>query len=164
MKGDSTDRSGSWAVIAEASDGPGAKFARELARRGMNCALVARRTEKLAEPAEELQHDRRVDTRCDPVDSPWAKVKPASANAACPVIGSTDTQKCARPWRNARSPLKRRTWRRPPISRDGRWTAFADGPALAFDAATDATNLLISPAVRRAQVGHTTRLMNFFYR
>lgn len=68
MGTDFIDRYGSWAVVAGASDGLGAEFARELARRGMNCALVARRAEKLAELAEELRRDFGVDTRCDLID------------------------------------------------------------------------------------------------
>jgi len=68
MKADFTDLYGSWAVVAGASDGLGAEFARELARRGMNCALVARRSARLAELAEELRRDFGVDAECYPID------------------------------------------------------------------------------------------------
>ncbi|MDB5686696.1 MAG: hypothetical protein JWR77_1285 [Rhizorhabdus sp.] len=68
MKTDFADRYGSWAVIAGASDGLGAEFARQLARRGINCALVARRAAKLAELAEELRRDFGVEAECHPID------------------------------------------------------------------------------------------------
>jgi short-subunit dehydrogenase len=68
MRANFTDRYGGWALIAGASDGLGAEFARELARRGMNCALVARRTDKLTELAEELRRDFGVEAQCHPID------------------------------------------------------------------------------------------------
>ena len=42
---------GPWAVVAGASDGTGAAFAEELARRGVNVVLVARRGALLDEVA-----------------------------------------------------------------------------------------------------------------
>jgi short-subunit dehydrogenase len=45
-------RFGPWAVVAGGSDGIGAAYARELARRGLNLALVARREETLAKTAD----------------------------------------------------------------------------------------------------------------
>ncbi|MFP4484756.1 MAG: SDR family NAD(P)-dependent oxidoreductase [Spirochaetaceae bacterium] len=48
-------RYGPWAVVAGASEGLGAAFAGELARRGFNLVLVARREEILRELAEDLQ-------------------------------------------------------------------------------------------------------------
>jgi len=42
-------RYGPWAVIAGASHGVGAAFARALAERSLNCVLVARRGDALAQ-------------------------------------------------------------------------------------------------------------------
>jgi short-subunit dehydrogenase len=53
---------GPWAVIAGASDGTGAAFAAELARRGVNLVLVARRRALLEELAGELPVETRVVT------------------------------------------------------------------------------------------------------
>jgi short-subunit dehydrogenase len=55
-------RFGPWAVIAGGSDGIGAAYARELARRGVNVALVARRQETLAKTADALR-DLGVEAR-----------------------------------------------------------------------------------------------------
>jgi len=49
------NRYGSWAVVTGASDGIGRAMAHELARRGMNLVLVARRVAALQELAHELQ-------------------------------------------------------------------------------------------------------------
>jgi short-subunit dehydrogenase len=38
---------GPWAIVAGASEGLGAAFAEELAKRGLNLILIARRLEKL---------------------------------------------------------------------------------------------------------------------
>jgi uncharacterized protein len=54
------DRYGPWAVIAGASDGTGAAFARELAGRGVNLVLVARRQPLLDELAAQLPVLTRV--------------------------------------------------------------------------------------------------------
>jgi short-subunit dehydrogenase len=48
------DRYGPWALVAGASEGLGAAFATELARRGLNLILVARRPEPLAALAARL--------------------------------------------------------------------------------------------------------------
>ena len=50
-----TDRYGPWAVIAGASEGLGAEFARQLGEKGMNLVLVARRPAVLEELSEELR-------------------------------------------------------------------------------------------------------------
>jgi short-subunit dehydrogenase len=53
-------RYGPWAVVAGASDGTGAAFATELARRGVNVVLVARRGHLLRELARGLEVQTRV--------------------------------------------------------------------------------------------------------
>lgn len=57
-----------WALITGASDGIGVEFGRELARRGYNVILVARREAKLRGVAEELAAAHGVDTRVVPCD------------------------------------------------------------------------------------------------
>lgn len=49
------DTYGPWCVIAGGSDGIGAAFAEEVAARGLNVALIARRKETLAETAEKVR-------------------------------------------------------------------------------------------------------------
>lgn len=56
------DSYGPWAVIAGASDGTGAALAMELARRGVNLVLVARRRPLLDELAAQLAVETRVVT------------------------------------------------------------------------------------------------------
>lgn len=53
---------GAWAIVAGASDGTGAAFAEELANRGLNIVLVARRQALLEELADRLPTDARVVT------------------------------------------------------------------------------------------------------
>ena len=57
-------RYGEWAVVAGASEGLGAAFARQLAARGMNVVAVARRGDLLAELAEGLTDEHGVEVRC----------------------------------------------------------------------------------------------------
>jgi len=54
---------GPWAVIAGASDGTGAGYARKLAAAGLNIMLVARRAEALATVAQELEQRFGISTR-----------------------------------------------------------------------------------------------------
>ncbi len=56
-------RFGPWAVIAGGSDGIGAAFAKDAARRGLNVALIARRKEPLERMATEIQDRFGVETR-----------------------------------------------------------------------------------------------------
>jgi short-subunit dehydrogenase len=51
---------GPWALIAGASDGTGAAFAQEIARRGVNVVLVARRHAQLEELAYTLPVESRI--------------------------------------------------------------------------------------------------------
>ena len=50
---------GPWAVIAGASEGTGAEYARQLAAFGIHCLLVARRTDPLQQIARELTETAR---------------------------------------------------------------------------------------------------------
>jgi short-subunit dehydrogenase len=63
-----TEKYGPWAVIAGASEGLGAAFATELAARGLHLVLVARREKALAELAETLRAQHRVDVRTAALD------------------------------------------------------------------------------------------------
>ncbi len=59
-----TERYGSWALIAGASEGIGAAFAQALAGRGMNLVLVARREVLLDRLAEDLHARYGAESRC----------------------------------------------------------------------------------------------------
>jgi len=59
---------GPWAVVAGASEGTGAEFAREIARSGINLLLIARRQGPLDALAEELRRDHGVEARTLSVD------------------------------------------------------------------------------------------------
>jgi len=54
---------GPWALVAGASVGLGAEFARQLAARGLNLVLIARRAELLAERAKELSQAYGIQVR-----------------------------------------------------------------------------------------------------
>ena len=62
-----SQRYGPWALITGASSGIGREFARQLAGRGLNVILVARRADRLAALAGELAADG-VNARVVPVD------------------------------------------------------------------------------------------------
>jgi uncharacterized protein len=57
-------RYGDWALVTGASSGIGREFARCLARDGVNCFLVARRSERLEDLSRELSENHRVECRC----------------------------------------------------------------------------------------------------
>jgi short-subunit dehydrogenase len=59
-----TERYGGWALIAGASEGLGAAYARALAERGMNLVLVARRKPPLDTLAQELRDTFGVEVSC----------------------------------------------------------------------------------------------------
>ena len=69
MAGDNYDaavfrnRFGPWALVAGASDGIGECFARDLAERGLNVVLLARREAVLEELANDLRSTHGVETR-----------------------------------------------------------------------------------------------------
>ena len=63
-----TRRYGHWAVVAGASEGLGAAFAEELAARGMNVLLLARRESALAEVGARLAAQYGVETRWRALD------------------------------------------------------------------------------------------------
>src|SRR6476469_4214645 len=56
-------RYGSWALVAGASEGIGATYAEEIAARGLNLVLVARRAELLQSLASELSAKYNIETR-----------------------------------------------------------------------------------------------------
>ena len=60
------ERYGPWAVIAGASEGNGRAFVRNIAAKGVNCILIARREEPLAATAAFLVGiSARADVRCN---------------------------------------------------------------------------------------------------
>ena len=59
-----TDRLGTWALIAGASEGLGAAFARQLAGRRVNLVLAARRKEPLEALAQQLRSAFGIAVRC----------------------------------------------------------------------------------------------------
>jgi len=61
-------RYGPWAVIAGASEGTGRAFARQVAAQGINCILVARRTDPLAMLATEIRAESDVECITATVD------------------------------------------------------------------------------------------------
>lgn len=55
------DTYGPWALIAGASEGTGQAYARKVAARGVNCILLARREERLAKLAREIEAESKVE-------------------------------------------------------------------------------------------------------
>ena len=62
------DRYGPWALVAGASDGVGAAFARAMAEHGLNVVLLARRQAVLDEVADGIRRETGVETRTLAVD------------------------------------------------------------------------------------------------
>jgi short-subunit dehydrogenase len=61
-------RYGPWALIAGASEGTGASFARQVAERGINVALISRRSDPLDQLAGEIRAAAKVAVRTASVD------------------------------------------------------------------------------------------------
>jgi len=61
-------RYGPWGLVLGASEGLGAAYAHQLARRGLNVVVAARRAEPLAGVAAALRDEHGVDARCVAVD------------------------------------------------------------------------------------------------
>ncbi|MHA3790626.1 SDR family NAD(P)-dependent oxidoreductase [Sphingomonas sp. YL-JM2C] len=61
-------RYGPWALVAGASEGTGASFARQLAARGLNLILVARRVEPLTALSRQIETDYGVDCMAASID------------------------------------------------------------------------------------------------
>jgi short-subunit dehydrogenase len=59
---------GPWALIAGASEGVGAEFARQLAAKGISCVLVSRRAASLNSLGAELREHHGVETRTVALD------------------------------------------------------------------------------------------------
>lgn len=59
---------GPWALITGASSGLGAEFARQLAAKGLNLVLVARRGDRLQALSDDLKQTFFIDTRVVPLD------------------------------------------------------------------------------------------------
>lgn len=62
------DLLGRWALVTGGSSGIGVDFARELAKRGANCILVARREDRLREVADSLRTDFDVEVEIKALD------------------------------------------------------------------------------------------------
>ena len=62
-KADFASRYGSWAIVAGASEGIGASYAEELAARGLNLILIARRSALLGSLASELSRKYNVEIK-----------------------------------------------------------------------------------------------------
>jgi short-subunit dehydrogenase len=62
------ERYGAWAVVAGASDGVGAAYARAVAERGLNVVLIARREELLNALAKEIRSTWNVEAHAVSID------------------------------------------------------------------------------------------------
>jgi uncharacterized protein len=63
-----SDRYGSWAIVAGASQGLGAEYADQLAARGLNLVLVARRMDLLKDLSTRLSAQYGIRTKCFEID------------------------------------------------------------------------------------------------
>jgi short-subunit dehydrogenase len=84
MTEDFASQYGPWALVAGASDGVGATFARAVAERGVNVVLLARRQPLLDEVADGIRADFGVEARAVAVD---LATPDAVANVLAAVVG-----------------------------------------------------------------------------
>lgn len=73
------DKYGPWALITGASAGLGAEFAKQLAKEGLNVALVARRADRLEALGKELQESYGIEYRAVAADLASADFLPQLA-------------------------------------------------------------------------------------
>ncbi|OBB84824.1 SDR family NAD(P)-dependent oxidoreductase [Mycobacterium sp. 852002-30065_SCH5024008] len=81
-------RYGPWALVAGASDGVGAAFARGLAERGINVVLIARRQAVLDEVAAQIERETAASTRTLAIDL----VEPGAAAAIAAATGDLEVR------------------------------------------------------------------------
>lgn len=62
------EKYGPWALVTGASSGLGAEFVRQLAARGLNVVLVARREQQMAALADDVRRNHGAKTRIVPAD------------------------------------------------------------------------------------------------
>jgi short-subunit dehydrogenase len=81
---DFADYFGSWALIAGASEGLGEAFAREIAKKGINIILIARRKELLEKLSSDIAQEYKVKTKTIQLDLASSevleKIKKETAN------------------------------------------------------------------------------------
>ncbi len=75
------DRYGPWALVAGASEGLGAEFARQLASHGLDLVLLARRRDRLEQISSRLHAEFGREVRCEALD--LARPDLAAALRAC---------------------------------------------------------------------------------
>ena len=85
---DFAERYGPWALVAGASDGVGAAYARAMAERGLHVVLLARRQAVLDEVAASLRADTGVETRAVAIDlaAPDAMAQIARATDGLEIV------------------------------------------------------------------------------
>lgn len=81
-----TERYGPWALIAGGSEGIGASFARALASRGLNVALLARNAEPLEATAASLRATTAVEVRAAAIDL----TSPTLVDDLAPLVDGVD--------------------------------------------------------------------------
>jgi short-subunit dehydrogenase len=80
------ERYGPWAVIAGASEGTGREFARQIAAKGLNLVLIARREGPLAELAREIRAESGVECVTASVDL----ARPDAAEKIAAAVGGRE--------------------------------------------------------------------------